>query len=513
MVFLKSTLSVIAIVLVLAYIVSRTNENTRAAHSSVSSKISSVSAGSCKPQHRTFKIRVVHHGSYDDSFWLDVAQGMRDATSMFRNIELQIFEGISQMNENIYGAITSSDALIVTCPYFQGSREYEALDKAIHAVLDSNIPVITMNTDTYENPRVIQYVGSLNKLLGVRAARMTKDKWNELPDVDNIVCFVTEKFNVTLDWRADNFSKEFNLLYGKNVPMHKCYSLQEIQSKFYDNKRCFLLSLGVVTLKQLEAVFNKFSDIKGCQCGDTGAEVSQLCNKFGIPFVGQQQYQQGFSAISAMSNILLNYEKGETWNREQGNSASVLNATFECKDSEECSLSSEPQEPRPDKKKNGTEWIQVGVAIFLQGANIAAWDEYDKAKRRKDATNSVHLENGETEQVSILDGTQNFDATDDWEDAERRYYPGILNEHFRFLPIYERSIDREQSKYQYYVVTENATRVLATSNKGVEKISDGMFVKIPNSNSTFRALLYDREELFGLQRALKGSLGNKCAEC
>lgn len=511
----QSTLVVIILAVMICIIIyAKTyhDKDSKGRKNSISAKSSILEKETCK--RTKFKIRVVHHGNPGDRFWIDVGQGMKDASLMFGDIEIEVLDGVKNIVNNIYGTITNADALIVTCPFFNGSSEYDKLDRAIQTVIDNKFPVITMNTDTYENPNVIQYVGSLNKLLGLRAARIAYEKWKNDNSIEHIVCFVTEKFNITLDWRADSFIKEFNILFKRNAQLHKCYTTEEVESQIYNKsqEKCFILSLGLVTLQKLDETFSKFDGIKGCQCGDTGSEVSQLCHKYHIPFVGQQQYQQGFSAISAMCNILINYNKGETWNKEQGNSASVLNATFECTEESECVISSELNEVRDTKKTLSSDWIQIGVAIFIQGTNIASWDEYDEERRKNDVFNVVHLENDELENVKVIDGTINFDASDKPTNS-KRYYRGVLNEHFKFLPIYERNIDREQSKYQYYVVMENSTRVLATSNKGIERISDGMFLKIPYSNSVFRVLLYDRDELFGLQRALKGTLGNKCADC
>ena len=331
-------------------LVNTRNLHTKNQRNSISAKSSILEKASCK--RTKFKIRVVHHGTPGDRFWIDVGQGMKDASVMFGDIELEVLDGVNHLVNNVYGTITNADALIVTCPYFHGSSEYDKLDKAIQTVINSKFPVITMNTDTYENPNVIQYVGSINKLLGLRAARVVQQKWRQL-SVEHIVCFVTEKFNITLDWRADNFIKEFNLLFKRNAQLHKCYTVEEVESHISQKsmENCLLLSLGLVTLQKLDQTFTKFAGIKGCQCGDTGAELSQLCQKFQIPFVGQQQYQQGFSAISSMCNILINYEKGETWNKEQGNSASVLNATFECSDESECVISNELNSPVKENKK------------------------------------------------------------------------------------------------------------------------------------------------------------------
>ena len=62
----------------------------------------------------------------------------------------------------------TEDAIVVTIPYPEGTAGYTAMDDAINACIDSRpyLPVVTTNTDTYHNPRVLGYVGSENHHIG-----------------------------------------------------------------------------------------------------------------------------------------------------------------------------------------------------------------------------------------------------------------------------------------------------------------------------------------------------------
>ena len=83
----------------------------------------------------------------------------------------------------------SEDAIVVTVPYPQGA-DYDIVHAAINACLDKRptLPIVSTNTDTYSNERVLSYVGSDNYAMGkvcATAAFTDDDKAPSRPEHTN----------------------------------------------------------------------------------------------------------------------------------------------------------------------------------------------------------------------------------------------------------------------------------------------------------------------------------------
>ena len=65
----------------------------------------------------------------------------------------------------------TSDAIILTVPYADGTEQYTIMDEAIKRCIKTGKPVFTTNTDTYHNDEVYAYIGSSNYDIGVKCAK------------------------------------------------------------------------------------------------------------------------------------------------------------------------------------------------------------------------------------------------------------------------------------------------------------------------------------------------------
>lgn len=514
----------------------------------VSGKVSSIVSTNAR-KSKGIRIRVVHHGNDSDLFWADVHKGIRDAEALLENINVELVMGTASMLEAIKRVPSVADGLIVTCPYINTDPNYADIDAAIKQVIAAGYPVITFNTDTYHNPNVFQYVGSSNKILGKRGAITALKKYPDLlPDdqdiqtgtnmslsceekvelvklqckkagnrkVSHVIGILQEKFNVTLDWRIEEFHKEWNLQTSPfpATTLVKTYSLEECRSavsalRVSSEETCIVVPTGLMAMDEAIAIKKEFPNVFLCEVGDTGEKVSALASENDIPFVGQMQYQQGFSTITSMHNIIVNYNGGSAWERERGNAALTIDATYEC--TEECG--SQDVKVSINQKERGMEtpWLQIGMAIQLEGLDISKFDDYKKENIGK--VNKVFLHDGTEVDSIVVDGAANFNAVyaEDFDSKNpKRIYNGLLGEHLQFYPLYERNVDGKRNKCQYFVVHGNGTRIALGE---VPKVLDGSFVRMKHTGTTFKLILYDQDEIVQLQKILKGSLGNKCAPC
>ncbi len=515
-----------------------------------SSIISTPSASStCK---NNIKIRVVHHGTESDLFWKDIHYGMRDAERLLSGIKVERFANIEMMIENIKGTPENADGLIVSCPYVNTNPKYKEIDEAINSVIDTGTPVITFNTDTYHNRKVFQYVGSSNKILGKRGAIAALKKYKHLmPEdtevstetnlstsceeriqllekqckaqigkrkVSHVIGFLQEEFNVTLDWRIEEFHKEWNAQTSPFAPtiMVKVYSFEEARAAMNAVKigsgweTCIVVPTGLMTMGDSIRLKETFPDIYVCEVGDTGAKVSELAAKHDIPFVGQMQYQQGFSTITSIHNLIVNYKGGTAWEREKGNSALTIDASYEC--TENCEQTTDDSAIKKKERGYNSPWIQVGVAVQLEGLDISRWDEYQKTNIGK--INNVTQPDGSITDSVVIDGSKNYNAVyaEDYNPKDpKRIYNGMLGERLKYFPLYERTVDGKRNKCQYFLVHSNGTRL--PLGKDIDKVLDGTYVRMQLSSTTFKIMLYDQDDVVQLQKVLKGSLGNRCASC
>lgn len=517
----------------------------------VSSILSTPSvASTCK---KTVRIRVVHHGTEQDPFWQDVHRGMMDAEALLSGIKVERFANIDTMLNNIKGAPENADGLIVSCPYINTNPKYKEIDEAIIGVIESGNPVITFNTDTYHNRNVFQYVGSSNKILGKRGAITALKKYtNLMPEgaevtsesnnlsvsceervkllekqcklqigkrkISHVIGFLQEKFNVTLDWRIEEFHKEWNaqtLPFSPTV-LVKVYTFEEARAAISAVKinsgweTCIVVPTGLATMEPATRLKESQPDIYICEVGDTGAAVSELGAKHDVPFVGQMQYQQGFATITSMHNLIVNYKGGTAWEREKGNSALTIDASYEC--TENCQTNTDDTAIKKKERGFNSPWIQIGVAVQLEGLDISKWDEYQKTNIGK--INKVIQPNGSVKDSVVIDCAKNYNAVyaEDYSVTDsKRMYNGMVGERLKYFPLYERTVDGKRNKCQYFVVHSNGTRL--PLGQAIDKVLDGTFIRMQLSSTTYKIMLYDQDDVVQLQLVLKGSLGNRCAPC
>ncbi|KAL7553740.1 hypothetical protein ACHAWF_017058 [Thalassiosira exigua] len=116
------------------------------------------------------KVTVVTHAhkSTDDIFWttwLDGAKAASNGADLFWSpVGYDPIAAASALNEGC----NSTDAVVVTVPYAEGTLEYRIMDEAINSCIQMGIPVFTTNTDTYHNDKVYEYIGSSNYELGIK---------------------------------------------------------------------------------------------------------------------------------------------------------------------------------------------------------------------------------------------------------------------------------------------------------------------------------------------------------
>lgn len=498
------------------------------------------------------RIRIVHHGTEDDLFWKDVHRGMVDAEALLSGIKVHRFANLEMMVENILGTSGNADGLIVSCPYINTNPKYKEIDDAINAVIESGTPVITFNTDTYHNRKVFQYVGSSNKILGKRGALTALKKYKTLlPEdaevttesnlsvsceervkllekqckaqsgkrkVSHVIGFLQEKFNVTLDWRIDEFHREWNTQTAPFPPtvLVKVYSFEEAQSAINavkinsGSETCIVVPTGLMTMAPAVRLKESHPDIYLCEVGDTGAKVSELAAANDVPFVGQMQYQQGFSTITSMHNLIVNYKGGTSWEREKGNSALTIDASYEC--TENCEANTDDSAVKKKERGYNSPWIQIGVAVQLEGLDISRWDEYQKENVGK--VNKVIQPNGSVVDSVVINGAKNYNAVyaEDYNEKDpKRIYNGMVGERLKYFPLYERTVDGKRNKCQYFVVHSNGTRL--PLGQDIDKVLDGTYIRMQLSSTTFKIMLYEQDDVVQLQKVLKGSLGNRCAPC
>lgn len=504
-------------------------------------------SSSCK---QLVRIRVVHHGDENDLFWMDVHKGIEDAESLLGNVKVHRVTGPSRMADAILSTPALADGLIVTCPFRNTDDRYTQITDAIDSVIASGIPVISFNTDTLHNPEIYQYVGSQNKLLGKRGAITVLKKYAHLlPDeqppreginlsvsceeraqelmracklqsgkrrVSHVVGILQERLNVTLDWRVEEFHREWNMQTQPFAPtsLVKAYTLDEALNAVRmvemqpGEETCVVVATGYMTLDEAIAVKQAHPGVYVCEVGDTGARVSALAAQHDVPFVGQMQYQQGFTAVTSMNNLIANYDGGRTWQREKGNAALTIEASYEC--TEGCELDQEKVVAMERDRGFDSPWIQIGFAVELEGLDISRWDVYDKANIGK--RNTVTHHDGHTTESIVVDGAANYGATYAADYDERnptRIYEGLLGERLQYHPCYERSI-HGRNQCQYFIVSANGTRLPLGE---MSRLQNGAFVRVQYSGATMRIVLYDEDDVINMQNVLKGSLGNRCAPC
>jgi len=119
-------------------------------------------------------VAVISHAqnSTDDIFWTTWRRGAEAATSESAHLKwIPVGYDAKAAVETLEEACKSSDAVVITVPYANGTKEYSIMDQAINRCISSGKPLFTTNTDTYHNEKVYAYVGSSNYHMGTQCAK------------------------------------------------------------------------------------------------------------------------------------------------------------------------------------------------------------------------------------------------------------------------------------------------------------------------------------------------------
>ena len=198
----------------------------------------------------------------------------------------------------------SEDALVVTVPYAKDTPEYTAVDNAINECLASrpSLPIVSTNTDTYHNPKVLSYVGSDNYAMGkvCALAAFTSDeavlRGSVEPNIpsgllESVKVYVyqgtDELTNEGLNQRFLGIQESVTLLRASNEAI-RVTSIQQIQEACVDNDACFVITLDNEDMVALKAATSDaFVDF---MCGDDLDDD--------VPHYGQHVWSQGLGAVS-----------------------------------------------------------------------------------------------------------------------------------------------------------------------------------------------------------------------
>jgi len=115
---------------------------------------------------------ITHATESSDIFWSTWKEGAEAALDGTAYLKWDaVGYNSSHALEALEIACASSDAIVVTVPYANGTEDYEKMDDAINeCIFEYQKPVFTTNTDTYHNDDVFAYFGSSNYDMGVKCA-------------------------------------------------------------------------------------------------------------------------------------------------------------------------------------------------------------------------------------------------------------------------------------------------------------------------------------------------------
>mmetsp|Transcript_41709 Transcript_41709/g.126542 ORF Transcript_41709/g.126542 Transcript_41709/m.126542 type:complete len:1858 (-) Transcript_41709:76-5649(-) len=118
------------------------------------------------------RIHVVTHArDFNDVFWNTWRDGAEAASSESAHVTWDaVGYDVEAAVRSLANACNSSEAIVVTVPYAEGTEQYELMDQAINKCIAMGKPIFTTNTDTYHNDNVYAYVGSSNYDIGVKCA-------------------------------------------------------------------------------------------------------------------------------------------------------------------------------------------------------------------------------------------------------------------------------------------------------------------------------------------------------
>lgn len=103
-----------------------------------------------------------------DTFWEIWYVGSEDSKQDFDMTWYALGSNAASIASEMAKECDLADAIVITVPFEEGSPNYTTVDNAIKACQDKRpyLLIVTTNTDTYHNPKVISYVGSDNFHIG-----------------------------------------------------------------------------------------------------------------------------------------------------------------------------------------------------------------------------------------------------------------------------------------------------------------------------------------------------------
>ena len=128
------------------------------------------------PASCPLRLTTITHAHEDSLFWSRWREASTTAAQDFTHTYVatayDVSRHVAAIKEACEKQDPSEDAIVVTVPYPKGEG-YEEVDQAINDCLNlrPTLPIVTTNTDSYHNPRVLSYVGSENYAIGEVCAR------------------------------------------------------------------------------------------------------------------------------------------------------------------------------------------------------------------------------------------------------------------------------------------------------------------------------------------------------
>ena len=123
------------------------------------------------PASCPLRLTTITHAYEDSPFWSRWREASTTAAQDFTHTYVatayDVSRHVAAIKEACEKQDPSEDAIVVTVPYPKGEG-YEEVDQAINDCLNlrPTLPIVTTNTDSYHNPRVLSYVGSENYAIG-----------------------------------------------------------------------------------------------------------------------------------------------------------------------------------------------------------------------------------------------------------------------------------------------------------------------------------------------------------
>ena len=120
-------------------------------------------------------VHVVVHAPPDRSndYWRVWEDGASAAAGVDLTFVAVGFDAVDAHVSAIADACASADALVTSVPYAEGTPGYDRVDSALNECLDRRpaFPIVSTDTDSYHNPRLLGFVGPNSYEVGGQCAR------------------------------------------------------------------------------------------------------------------------------------------------------------------------------------------------------------------------------------------------------------------------------------------------------------------------------------------------------